>query len=102
MNMSRRTELLAARIEEGANGLAEFAETLTEAEWKAPGSVDGKDRRPVGVIIHHVASVYPIEVDAAKAIGSGKALTDVTWEAIAEMNGNHHKERAAVTKSETL
>jgi hypothetical protein len=100
--MSRRAELLAARIEEGAAGLAAFAEKLTEVEWKAPGSTSGNDRRPVGVIIHHVASVYPIEVDLAKTIGSGKAVTEVTWEAVAELNANHSTERAAVSKAETI
>ena len=100
--MSRRAELLAARIEEGAAGLAAFAEKLTEAEWKAPGSSGGSDRRSVGVIVHHVASVYPIEVDLAKTIGSGKAVTEVTWEAVAELNANHSKERAAVSKAETI
>jgi len=100
--MSRRAELLAARIEEGANGLAAFAEKLTEAEWKAPGSTGGNDRRPVGVVIHHVASVYPIEVDLAKTIGSGKAVTEVTWEAVAELNAGHSKEKVGVGKAETL
>jgi hypothetical protein len=100
--MNRRAELLASRIEEGAQGLAAFAETLSEAEWKAPGSVGGRDRRPVGVIIHHVASVYPIEVDLAKTIGSGKAVTEVTWEAVAELNAKHGTEKANVSKAETL
>jgi len=100
--MSRRAELLAARIEEGANGLAAYAEKLTEAEWKAPGSTGGNDRRPVGVVIHHVASVYPIEVDLAKTIGSGKAVTDVTWDAVAQLNDGHSKEKSAVGKAETL
>lgn len=100
--MSRRAELLAARIEEGAKGLAAFAESLSEAEWGAPGSVGGTDRRSVGVIVHHVASVYPIEADLAKTIGSGKAVTEVTWEAVAELNANHSKEKASVAKAETL
>jgi hypothetical protein len=100
--MSRRAELLAARIEEGAAGLVAFAEKLSEAEWKAPGSTGGNDRRPVGIIIHHVASVYPIEVDLAKTIGSGKAVTEVTWDAVAELNANHSREKAAVSKAETL
>jgi hypothetical protein len=100
--MSRRAELLAARIEEGANGLAAFAEKLSEADWKAPGSTGGNDRRPVGVVIHHVASVYPIEVDLAKTIGSGKAVTEVTWEAVAELNAGHSKEKSGVGKAETL
>jgi hypothetical protein len=100
--MSRRAELLAARIEEGAAGLAAFAEKLTEAEWKAPGSTGGSDRRTVGVIVHHVASVYPIEVDLAKTIGSGKAVTEVTWEAVAQLNANHAKEQASNSKAATL
>src|SRR5262245_44318027 len=100
--MSRRAELLAARIEEGANGLAAFAEKLTEADWKAPGSTGGNDRRPVGVVIHHVASVYPIEVDLAKTIGSGKAVTEATWEAVAQLNADHSKAKAAVGNAEPL
>lgn len=100
--MSRRAELLAARIEEGANGLAAFAEKLTDTEWNSAGSTGGNDRRTVGVIIHHVASVYPIEVDLAKTVGSGKAVTEVTWEAVAQLNANHSKEKAAVGKAETL
>jgi DinB superfamily len=100
--MSRRAELLAARIEEGANGLAAFAEKLTDTEWTSPGSTGGNDRRPVGVVIHHVASVYPIEVDLARTIGSGKAATEVTWEAVADLNANHSNEKVTVGKAETL
>ena len=81
---NRRAELLADRIEEGAAGLASFAEGLSEAEWHTP--VSGSDRRTVGVIVHHVASVYPIEIDLARAIASGKAVTDVTWEVVAVLN----------------
>jgi hypothetical protein len=76
VSVSRRAELLADRIEEGAAALAAFAEGLSEAEWLEP--VSGTDRRPVGVIVHHVASMYPIEIDVARAIASGKAVTDVT------------------------
>src|SRR5262249_20262261 len=57
---SLRAALLADRIEEGAATLAAFAEGLSEAEWKAPGSVGGNDKRPVGVVVHHVASIYPV------------------------------------------
>jgi hypothetical protein len=100
--MGRRAESLADRIEQGAAGLAAFAEGLSEAEWRTPMSGSGKDRRSVGVIVHHVASVYPIEVDLARAIASGKAVTDVTWEVVADMNGKHAKEQAGVTKAAAL
>ena len=86
-----RAAALADRIEQGAALLAAFAETLSEAEWDTP--VSATDRRPIGVIVHHVASVYPIEVEVARAIASGKAMTEVTWDAIAEMNAKHAGEK---------
>ena len=100
--MSRRAESLADRIEEGAAGLAAFAEGLSEAEWRTRMSGSGKDRRSVGVIVHHVASVYPVEVDLARTIASGKAVTDVTWEAVADMNAKHARDQAEVTKAAAL
>ena len=97
--MSRRAESLAARVEEGADGLAAFAEGLSETEWRTPISRSGRDRRSVGVIVHHVASVYPIEIDLARTIASGKAVTGVTWEAVDEMNAKHASDQAGVTKA---
>jgi hypothetical protein len=52
--------------------------------------------------VHHVASVYPIEIDLARTIASGKAVTDVTWEAVAEMNAKHANDHAGVTKPAAL
>jgi ubiquinone/menaquinone biosynthesis C-methylase UbiE len=96
----RRAEALADRLEEGAAALAAFAEGLSEAEWQAP--VSSSDRRSVGVIVHHVASVYPIEIDLARIIASGKAVTDVTWEVVAELNARHANDQAGVTKAAAL
>jgi len=98
--MSRRAELLADRIEEGAAGLAAFAGTLSDAEWRMP--VSQTDRRPIGVIVHHVASVYPLEVDAARAIAGGNAVTEVTWEAVADMNAKHADSEKQITKEAAL
>ena len=98
--MIRRAELLAVRIEQGAAGLATFAEGLSDAEWGTPTSPT--DRRTVGQIVNHVALVYPIEVDLARAIASGNAVTDVTWQVVAEMNAGHAREHAKVTKAEAL
>jgi hypothetical protein len=85
--MSRRTETLAARIEEGAAQLAKFAETISESEWRMP--VSRTDRRSIGIVVHHVASMYPIEIGAARAIAGSNAITDVTWEAVAQINAKH-------------
>jgi len=100
---SKRAESLAARIEEGADGLAAFARTLSEKEWARPlSNGDGTDHRPIGVIVHHVATVYPIEVGLAQAIASGKAVTDVTWDVVATLNARHAADEAGVSKEETL
>jgi hypothetical protein len=98
--MSRRAELLADRIEEGAAGLAAFAGTLSDTEWRMP--VSQTDRRPIGVIVHHVASVYPLEVEAARAIAGGNAVTEVTWEAVADMNAKHADSEKQITKEAAL
>jgi hypothetical protein len=100
MSKSRRAELLAARIEEGAAGLSAFAQGLSDAEWGTPASLT--DKRTVGQIVNHVALVYPIEVDLARAIASGNAVTDVTWQVVAELNAGHAREHAKVTKAEAL
>jgi SAM-dependent methyltransferase len=97
---SRRAGLLADRIEQGAAGLAAFAEGISEAEWHAP--VSGTDSRSVGVIVHHVASMYPIEIDVAKAVAGGNAITDVTWDAVAQINAQNAQENATVTKASAL
>ena len=96
--MSRRAESLAARIVEGASELAAYAEGLSETQWNSRV----KDGRTVGVVVHHVASVYPIEVDLAKTVASGKPVTGVTWEAVAEMNAKHAGDHASTPKAETL
>jgi hypothetical protein len=97
--MSTRAEALAQRIEQGANTLAEFAQNLTEAQWQTRIPGDG---RTVGVVIHHVASVYPIEIHLASVLASGNAITDVTWAVVADMNAKHAKEHSATGKPETI
>jgi len=94
--VSRRAQSLADRIELGAAKLAAFAEELTEAEWRTP--VSPTDPRSIGVIVHHVASVYPVEIDLARAIASGKAVTDVTWEVVSQMNADHAQENVKISK----
>jgi SAM-dependent methyltransferase len=97
---SRRAALLADRIEQGAAGLAAFAETLSDAEWSTP--VSQTDHRPVGVIVNHVASMYPIEIDVARAVAGGKAVTDVSWDAVAQINAKNAQENATVSKAAAL
>jgi len=97
---SRRAEALASRIEEGAAGLAAFAAQLSEEQWSTP--VSASDRRPVGVIVHHVATMYPIEIQVAQAVAGGKPVIDVSWEGVAELNAKHASEHSEVTKTAAL
>ena len=99
--MARRADLLADRIDEGAAGLAAFAEGLTEEEWRTPMAT-GSDRRSVGVVVHHVASMYPIEIGVARAVAEGKTVMDVSWEDVAGINAKHAAEHATPTKKEAL
>jgi hypothetical protein len=96
---SRRTNALAERLEEGARALADLASGLTDAAWQTPIPKDG---RKVGVVVHHVAFMYPLEIQLAEALAAGKPIEGVTWDAVHEINAKHAKENDAVTKDAAL
>ncbi|HEU5305270.1 MAG TPA: DinB family protein [Gemmatimonadales bacterium] len=97
--MSQRTDALAERLEQGARALISFASALTETEWQARVPKDG---RKVGVVVHHVATMYPLEIQLAQALAAGKPIAGVTWDAIHDLNARHAREHDAVTKEATL
>jgi DinB family protein len=97
--MSQRSNALAERLEQGARALEDFASGLTDAQWQARLPKDG---RKVGVIVHHVATVYPLEIQLAVTVSEGKAVTDLTSSGIDQMNAEHATKHDGVTKEETL
>jgi hypothetical protein len=97
---SKRAEVLAQRLEEGAHRLAMFAATLTDDEWRTPFSAT--DDRKIGVIVHHVASIYPLEIQLAQVLANGEPVTEVTWDAVAHVNAGHAKDNANPMKEEAL
>ena len=97
--MNRRSEALAARLEAGATALAAFAVTLSDTEWQTRLPNDG---RKIGVVVHHVASMYPVEIQLAQLVAAGQPIVGVTWEAIAAINRDHEEENDAVTKPDAL
>jgi DinB superfamily len=97
--MSDRSEALAARLDAGAAALAAFAATLSDTEWQTRVPHDG---RKVGVVVHHVASVYPIEIQIARTLAAGQPITGVTWDAVNTMNRDHAKDNDGVTKQAAL
>jgi hypothetical protein len=92
--MSTRSEALARRIEAGAAQLAAFAMSLSDEQWRTVVPPDG---RTVGVIVHHVANMYPIEIQLASALAAGGAIDGVTWDGVAEINAAHARDYASVT-----
>jgi hypothetical protein len=54
------------------------------------------------VIVHHVAFVYPIEIDIALPIGNGKPMTGLTMDDIHALNAKHAVDNAGVTKDATM
>jgi len=96
--MSQRSNALADRLEQGARALGTFASALTDAEWQTRV----KDGRKVGVVVHHVATMYPLEIQLAQTLAAGKPVTGVTWEVVNALNARHAKEHDAVTKEAAL
>jgi len=94
---SVRANALADRLEQGARALAAFAAGLTDAQWR----MRTPDGRKVGVIVHHVAFMYPIEIQVAQAAAAGQAI-DVTWDAVDGINAKHATDFDGVTKAEAL
>jgi hypothetical protein len=94
-----RSEDLADRLEKGARALAALAGALTDAQWRTPVLRDG---RTVGVIVHHVASVYPLEIELAQKLAAGQPITGVTMKDVDEINARHAKANSGITKEEAL
>lgn len=94
-----RTTALADRLEQGARALAEFASGLTGAEWQTRIPGDG---RKVGVVVHHVASMYPLEIQLAQTLANGQPIAGVAWENVHAINAAHAKDQDGVTKDAAI
>jgi hypothetical protein len=92
---TRRAAALADRLEQGARALAALAASLSDDEWRSAVPGDG---RSVGVVVHHVANVYPIEVELAYSIARGVPIRGVTMATVDEINAAHAADYATVTR----
>jgi hypothetical protein len=97
--MYSRSERLAERLERGTSALALLTASLTDAEW---AMTIPKDGRTVGVVVHHVASVLPVEIQLAQALAGGKPVTGVTMADVHAMNAAHAVEFRGVSKGDTV
>ena len=96
---TRRADALAERLEQGARALAALAGALAAEQWRLPIPRDG---RSVGVVVHHVASMYPIEIQLAQTLAAGKPIAGVSWDDVHAINAGHAREHHAATKEAAL
>jgi len=97
--MNVRAHALARRLEAGARAMARFADALTPAEWATPVPGDG---RSIGVIVHHVANMYPLEIQLAQQLAKGEPIAGVSWADVHVINAEHARTYATVSKAEAL
>jgi hypothetical protein len=95
----RRSHVLAQRLEQGARALEAVAVGLTQAQWDTPIPGDG---RTVGVVVHHVADIYPLEIQLAQLLATGQPITGVTWANVHALNAQHAEANRAATKDAAL
>jgi hypothetical protein len=98
-HMGERANALADRLELGARRLAAFGSVLTEAQWQARVP---RDRRKVGVLVHHVATMYPLEIQLAQTLARRRPVTGVTVDIVHRINAEHAEKFAAVTKAAAI
>lgn len=97
--MTKRSNALAERLESGVLALTEYAGTLSDAEWEMRVPHDG---RKIGVTVHHVASVLPLEIQLALTVAGGNAIAGVTPQAVDDMNAGHARDNDGVTKADAV
>ncbi|HJR51925.1 MAG TPA: DinB family protein [Gemmatimonadales bacterium] len=97
--MSTRANALAERLELGARELSAFALTLSDAEWRSRIPGDG---RKIGVVVHHVAYMYPIEIEVAQTVAEGQPVVGLTWDDVHAINAAHARDNDGVTRNQAL
>jgi hypothetical protein len=99
IEMSARAEALAIRIERGGCELAAAVEDCSTVGWEA---FCPDEKWSVGTTVHHVASMYPIEIELVQVLASGQPVVGITWRMLDEINATHAIEHGHPTRAETL
>lgn len=97
--MGKRAEDLANRIRDGARTVVEFVQTCSDDDWET--LVENEDRT-VGVLCHHIASSYQIELNILKTLIEGQGLNGVTWDMVNTGNKQHAIDNPKPTKKDTI
>ncbi len=97
--MSKRSDLLAQRVADGAQNLIDFASGLTDAQWN---TTCGGEHRSVGTLVHHVGTMYPIEADVVNALATNGSAPGVTWDVVDNINADHASTNSATSKQAAI
>jgi len=90
---------LAERIEQGAEEFIAAVESLSDEQWQTPC---GSEQRSVGVLVHHVGIMYPIEADVVRMLAENGEAPGVDWPAVHGINADHATTNAAADKSAAI
>ncbi len=97
--MSTRAEELARRVEQGAEDLIAAVESLTEEQWRTACDTE---HRAVGVLVHHVGTMYPLEADVVTTLAREGGMPDLNWEAVHGINLEHAGQHAEADKATAI
>lgn len=97
--MNTKADALATRFEQACR---DFACTIQEIDDRAWNSTTSEEGWTVAAVAHHAAgSSGPISM-MAQAAGTGAPMPPLTMDALNQMNADHAKQYAIVSRDETL
>lgn len=97
--MSTRAELLANRVEEGAQALIAAVASLSPEQWT---TYCENEQRTVGVLVHHVGTAYAAEAGAVRALVAHGGIPGLTWAVVDQGNAAHAAAFADIDKATAI
>jgi hypothetical protein len=97
--MATRAEVLSDRIAQGAEEFIAAIEALSDAQWQ---TLCGDEQRSVGVLAHHVGTMYPIEADVARMLAEQGEAPGVDWPTVHGINADHASANAGAGKAAAI
>ncbi len=103
-----RAEDLAAELERAYHEFADYVAGLSPEEWRAtavnsPSVATGSDeRRPVGVVAHHVGDMLPILVERTRQLAAEGRVPALTPADVDGTNAMHAAANPSPAQAETV
>lgn len=103
-----RAEDLASDLERAYSAFADYSAGLSAEQWRQtavnhPDLAAGQDeRRPVGVVAHHLGETLPMFTERALALGRGDQLDPMAPAEIDAANDRHAAVNTAPDQAETV